>query len=189
MAICEIPLEPLNLQLHFGPRGRPVKSRQDVIYAPFIALHSSGIYHLPVLFQRDLGVWTGKFSLDTGKLRCYRFAVWYDQESSEGRMPLESVPVEDRKLQNTDRNALHESSSSDIHKRGKRAVFLTRSLAEVYAQQGHVSMALEIYRGLQQSNPSNQEISDRITELEANLGSRRGAKSIPERSGQEDTTE
>ncbi len=102
---------------------------------------------------------------------------------------MESVPVEDRELQGIDQNTRHDSSDGDISRKGKRVFFRTRSLAEVYAQQGHVSTALEIYRGIQQRDPSDQEIADRIAELEASLGSRRGARSKPDRSSQEDSTE
>jgi hypothetical protein len=51
--------------------------------------------------------------------------------------------------------------------RQRKISFETKSLAEVYANQGHITMALEIYRRVQKRNPADQEIEKRISELEA----------------------
>ena len=65
-------------------------------------------------------------------------------------------------------------SSSSVEKR--RIFFQTASLAEVYAQQGHVSLALEIYRRMQKRDASDQRLAQRISELEGGLRSRRPVK-------------
>jgi tetratricopeptide (TPR) repeat protein len=48
-----------------------------------------------------------------------------------------------------------------------QAPFVTRTMAELYAQQGHRAAAIEIYRQLAESDPDNQELSARIAELSA----------------------
>ncbi|UCB52879.1 MAG: hypothetical protein JSV10_01955 [Candidatus Zixiibacteriota bacterium] len=68
-----------------------------------------------------------------------------------------------------------ETASPDASSSGekRRIFFETKSLAEVYAQQGHVSIALEIYRRMQKQNPSDQQVGQRVSELESRLRSRR----------------
>ncbi len=46
----------------------------------------------------------------------------------------------------------------------------TKTLAEIYYQQGHLQKAYEIYRILSQKNPEDIEINKRLTELEERLG-------------------
>ncbi len=59
----------------------------------------------------------------------------------------------------------------------KRKIFFeTESLAEVYARQGHISMALEIYRRIKRRDPTDERICDRISQLEARLSTRRGPR-------------
>jgi len=69
------------------------------------------------------------------------------------------------------KEAASPDSSSSVEKR--RIFFETASLAEVYAQQGHVSHALEIYRRMQKRDASDQQLAQRISELECRLRSRR----------------
>ncbi|HEY8165603.1 MAG TPA: tetratricopeptide repeat protein, partial [Gemmatimonadaceae bacterium] len=45
--------------------------------------------------------------------------------------------------------------------------FVTKTMAELYAQQGHRAAAIEIYRQLAESDPDNEEIQARIAELSA----------------------
>jgi tetratricopeptide (TPR) repeat protein len=45
--------------------------------------------------------------------------------------------------------------------------FVTRTMAELYAQQGHRAAAIEIYRQLAESDPDNQELHARLAELSA----------------------
>lgn len=102
---------------------------------------------------------------------------------------MESVPVEDHEVHNLDQNTSKDSADKHDSEFPRKIVFQTRSLAEVYAQQGHVSIALEIYRRMQQRNPSDGQVAERMTELEARLGSRRRAKPKPDASSQGDSTE
>lgn len=47
---------------------------------------------------------------------------------------------------------------------------MTKTLAEIYLQQGHLQDAYEIYRALSEKDPSNIEIQKRLNELKKNLG-------------------
>jgi tetratricopeptide (TPR) repeat protein len=92
-----------------------------------------------------------------------------------GRSILESAPVENCNGLDTDELKEEVSSStSSGHKEKKRIFFVTKSLAEVYAKQGHVSIALEIYRKMLEANPSDNEIEKRIAELQSHLSAKRG---------------
>lgn len=62
----------------------------------------------------------------------------------------------------------------------RRIFFETKSLAEVYAKQGHISMALEIYRRILKKNPFHPEINQRISELEARRFPKRASKAKEE---------
>ncbi len=55
--------------------------------------------------------------------------------------------------------------------------FLTRTMAELYARQGYSSSALEVYRQLALQHPGDQDIIDRIGELER--GDAESESSIP----------
>lgn len=69
------------------------------------------------------------------------------------------------------------NSSGSPERREKRKIFfLTRSLAEVYVEQSHINLALEVYRRMQDKNPTDPEIGKRIVELEENLLSKRGVR-------------
>jgi len=69
------------------------------------------------------------------------------------------------------------TSTSSERKDKKRIFFLTRSLAEVYVKQNHITIALEIYRRMLTVNPADQNLEKRITELEDCLSAKRGIKS------------
>jgi hypothetical protein len=90
---------------------------------------------------------------------------------------LESPPVENRDGLNLDKETERIPSTSNETGKGKRVFFETKSLAEVYAKQGHISMALEIYKRIQKGNPSDQQIEMRISELKDCLSSKRGIRS------------
>ena len=93
-------------------------------------------------------------------------------------MFLESTPVENPDRANSEEEKEEFfSAPSPRKKEEKKIFFLTRSLAEVYAQQGHAAMALEIYRRMLAGNPADPEIEKRIIELEENLGAKKGIKS------------
>lgn len=51
----------------------------------------------------------------------------------------------------------------------RKIFFETKTLAEVYAKQGHTMIALEIYKRIFQKNPSDSEAQKRILELETKL--------------------
>jgi predicted Zn-dependent protease len=46
---------------------------------------------------------------------------------------------------------------------------LTKTLAEIYLQQGHLQEAYEIFKSLSEKNPSDAELRDRMRELEGKL--------------------
>jgi len=46
---------------------------------------------------------------------------------------------------------------------------MTKTLAEIYLQQGHLQEAYEIYRALAEKNPFNQEIQKKAEELKEKL--------------------
>jgi hypothetical protein len=58
-------------------------------------------------------------------------------------------------------------------KKERKIFFDTKSMAEVYASQGYISIALEIYKRILQKNPSDTEAQKRISELETKLSSKR----------------
>jgi hypothetical protein len=112
----------------------------------------------------------------------YRFADQEDQGVSGGRTLSESTPVEDGELQETDQSTAKDPASAGVPGKDRRIFFETKSLAEVYAQQGHVSTALEIYRRIHERHPEDQQAANRVAELETHAGSRKGTKpksSIP----------
>ncbi len=89
---------------------------------------------------------------------------------------MESAPLENTERHNPDKSTEETSSTSSEKKEKRRFFFLTKSLAEVYAKQGHISTALEIYRRMREMNPSDQGIERRINELERHLSLRKGIK-------------
>jgi len=64
-------------------------------------------------------------------------------------------------------------ATEETPKKERKIFFETKSMAEVYAKQGHTMIALEIYKRVYQKNPSDREVQKRIKELEAKLSSRR----------------
>ena len=58
-------------------------------------------------------------------------------------------------------------------KKERKIYFETKTLAEIYAKQGHAMIALEIYKRILQKNPSDSEAQKRISELETKLSPRR----------------
>ena len=58
-------------------------------------------------------------------------------------------------------------------KKERKIFFETKTMAEVYAEQGHSMIALDIYKRVFQKNPSDLEAQKRISELETKLSSRR----------------
>jgi dienelactone hydrolase len=80
---------------------------------------------------------------------------------------LEHTPEENKGYQNSTEEEERVSSPPAQKSKQRKVFFETKSLAEVYAQQGHTAMALEIYRRVQKRNPADQEIEKRISELEA----------------------
>ena len=90
---------------------------------------------------------------------------------------MESLPVENQNGFSKDEKKERVSSGSNELRREKKIFFETKSLAEVYANQGHISMALEIYKRIQKRNTSDQQIEKRISGWESHLSTRRGVKS------------
>ncbi len=68
------------------------------------------------------------------------------------------------------------SPGSPERREKKKVFFLTKSLAEVYAKQNHIAMALEIYRRMQEQNQVCPEIEKRMAELEDSLLAKRGVR-------------
>ena len=50
---------------------------------------------------------------------------------------------------------------------------LTKTLAEIYLEQGHLQKAYSIFRALSEKNPADTELQGRVRELEERLGSLR----------------
>ena len=69
------------------------------------------------------------------------------------------------------------TSGSGERKDKKRIFFLTKNLAEVYVKQNHLAYALEIYRRMLAANPADQNLKERIMELENCLAAKRWIKS------------
>lgn len=91
---------------------------------------------------------------------------------------MESAPVENNDRINLDERSEETFSSSPGERREKKRIFFeTKSLAEVYAIQGHISTALEIYRRMLKKNSTDQQIEKRIAELESFQSMKRGMKS------------
>jgi pentatricopeptide repeat protein len=104
--------------------------------------------------------------LDRERLRCYRCA---DQDDQGGwrEKSLEHMPDGNISYKSSTEEEERVSSPPSQTGKQRRIFFETKSLAEVYAKQGHITMALEIYRRMQIRNPADQEIEKRISELEA----------------------
>ncbi len=64
-------------------------------------------------------------------------------------------------------------ATEEAPKKARKVFFETKSMAEVYAKQGHTLLALEIYKGIFEKDPSDSEAGNRISELETRLSSRR----------------
>lgn len=81
-------------------------------------------------------------------------------------------------------------TTEEPHKKTRKIYFETKSMAEVYAKQGHTMIALEIYKKVLQKNPSDSETQKRISELEAKVSSRREkfAKTLGDPSGEGNST-
>jgi predicted Zn-dependent protease len=47
---------------------------------------------------------------------------------------------------------------------------LTKTLAEIYLEQGHLEEAYSIFKALSEKNPADTELQGRVRELEAKLG-------------------
>ncbi len=74
---------------------------------------------------------------------------------------MESPQVEEDAPQNL--ACQTKSTPSVMEGPKKKNFFETKSLAEVYAKQGHISMALEIYERIQQRNPIDDQIKEKIS--------------------------
>ncbi len=90
---------------------------------------------------------------------------------------MESPTAENRDSFNLNGKKERVSLTLSESEKKKRIFFETKSMAEVYAKQGYISMALEIYKKIQMRNPSDQQMEKRISELEAHLATKRGIKS------------
>jgi len=62
---------------------------------------------------------------------------------------------------------------------------ITKTLAEIYLQQGHLEKAYEIYKTLYQKNPFDNEIFQRLNDLEEKLGLQKTTNTPFSRSKQE----
>ncbi|KPK76697.1 MAG: hypothetical protein AMJ89_03720 [candidate division Zixibacteria bacterium SM23_73] len=64
-------------------------------------------------------------------------------------------------------------TTEEIPKKERKIFFETKTMAEVYAKQGHTRIALEIYKRIFEKNLLDVEAQKRISELETKLSSRR----------------
>ena len=65
------------------------------------------------------------------------------------------------------------TATEETPKKERKIHFETKTMADVYAKQGHTRIALEIYKRVLQKNPDDAEAQKRISELEAKLSSRK----------------
>ena len=79
--------------------------------------------------------------------------------------PKDSYSEESRKETGT--------ATEETSKRERNIHFETKTMAEVYAKQGHNRIALEIYKRIFQKNPEDAEAQRRISELETKFSSRK----------------
>ena len=94
-------------------------------------------------------------------------------EQSKSDEPKNPYPQESRKEADV--------KTEEVSEKERKIFFETKSMAEVYAKQGHTMIALEIYKRVYQKNPSDREVQKRIKELEAKLSSRRERFAEPQR--------
>ena len=71
----------------------------------------------------------------------------------------------------------------ETSKKERKIFFETKTMAEVYAKQGHTMIALEIYKRIFQKNPLDSEAQKKISELETKLSSRREKFTKPQAQG------
>ena len=62
---------------------------------------------------------------------------------------------------------------------------ITKTLAEIYLQQGHFQEAYEIFKALSEKDPFNAEIQKRLNELSEKLGLSSTSIQRPARSNEE----
>jgi hypothetical protein len=62
-----------------------------------------------------------------------------------------------------------EVTTEEAPRKERKIFFETKTMAEVYAKQGHTVIALEIYKRVFQKNPSDSEAQKKISELQAKL--------------------
>lgn len=74
------------------------------------------------------------------------------------------------------------ATKKETLKKEKKIFFETKSMADVYAKQGHIQMALEIYKRIFDKNSSDSEVEKRILELECKLSSRKEKSVLANRS-------
>jgi tetratricopeptide (TPR) repeat protein len=96
-------------------------------------------------------------------------------EQSKLNEPKNPYPQESRKEADV--------KTEEVPKKERKIFFETKSMAEVYAKQGHITIALEIYKRIFKKNPSDAEAQKRILELEAKLSSRRDQFTKPQTQG------
>ncbi|KPL04918.1 MAG: hypothetical protein AMJ73_03255 [candidate division Zixibacteria bacterium SM1_73] len=94
-------------------------------------------------------------------------------EQSKSDEPKNPYPQESRKEADV--------KTEEVSEKERKIFFETKSMAEVYAKQGHTTIALEIYKRILQKDFSDLEAQKRITELEAKLSSRRERFAKPQR--------
>jgi len=115
-----------------------------------------------------------KFLLDIVKLKYYRFP-----NAGERGQAKEEKILEQLKSDGADDLCSEKSGKEtgvmieETPKKERKIFFETKTMAEVYAKQGHAVIALEIYKRIFQKNPSDAEAQKRISELETKLSSRR----------------
>jgi len=133
----------------------------------------------------------GRLLVEAGKqesaLQVYRTVLEFDPEDVECRLQLESLERLTRATESAfmsdegdeddeeiieDLEILDEfdeeySETEHLSSETRHDPLSTATLAELYVTQGYVKKALEIYRAIQDDNPVDRTINERITELEA----------------------
>jgi hypothetical protein len=115
-----------------------------------------------------------KFSLDIVKLKYYRFPNAGERGQAKEEKILEQPGSDERDYLCSEKSGKETGVTiEETPKKERKIFFETKTMAEVYAKQGHAMIALEIYKRIFQKNPSDAEAQKRISELETKLSSRR----------------
>lgn len=108
-------------------------------------------------------------------------AAAYVAELTEPVSVTTEVPALSEQAAKDDAGSGAETADSEVpaEEAPKSSPFITRTMAELYAGQGHTSAALDVFRQLASANPDDREITTRIAELSGERGDEEGQTEGP----------